>query len=266
MTYAESFARDPEFTPVATAAASTPPPVMVLDHVSKSYLRTGRRQLLRGRLAAWFKGERREKFTAIRDISFALDHGKSLALVGPNGAGKSTLLRLAAGITQPDSGAVTVRGRVSALMELGSGFHPDLSGSENVYLNAAILGLSRAQARNEFERIVDFSGIRDFINEPLRTYSSGMMLRLAFSIAVRVSPDVLIIDEILAVGDQDFLRKSVDEIRRLKDSGTTLVCASHAMSLLLELCEEALWIDHGQVRMRGPSKQVIADYAASAGT
>ena len=236
---------------------------MVLDHVSKSYLRTGKRQLLRGRIAAFFKGERRERFTAVRDVSLALDHGKSLALVGPNGAGKSTLLRLAAGITQPDSGTVTVRGRVSALMELGAGFHPDLSGAENVSLNAAILGLSRAQARAEFERIVDFSGIRDFINEPLRTYSSGMMLRLAFSIAVRVSPDVLIIDEILAVGDQEFHRKSVDEIRRLKNSGTTLICASHAMGLLLELCEEAIWIDHGEVRMRGSSEQVLAAYAAS---
>ena len=180
MTYAESFARDREFAPLETVAADVPPPVMVLDHVSKSYVRSGKRQLLRGRLASWFKGEGRESFTAVRDVSLALDHGKSLALVGANGAGKSTLLRLAADITQPDTGTVTVRGRVSALMELGAGFHPDLSGAENVFLNAALLGFSRAQAREQFEEVVDFSGIRDFINEPLRTYSSGMMLRLAF--------------------------------------------------------------------------------------
>ena len=263
MTHAESLARDPESAPVKGARVAPLPAVMVLDGVSKSYLRSGKRPLLRRRIASWFTGERRETFTAIRDVSFTLERGKSLALVGPNGAGKSTLLRLAAGISLPDVGTVTVRGRVSALMELGAGFHPDLSGAENVFLNASLLGLSRPQARDQFERIVEFSGIRDFINEPLRTYSSGMMLRLAFSVAVRVNPDVLIIDEILAVGDQEFHRKSVDEIRRLKNSGTTLVCASHAMDLLRELCEEALWLDHGQVRMYGPSEKVFTDYAAS---
>jgi lipopolysaccharide transport system ATP-binding protein len=264
MTYAESLASNRMVASLATTSVDSPP-VLVLDHVTKSYLRTGHRQLLRGRLLSWFKGEKREVFTAVRDVSVTLAHGKSLALVGPNGAGKSTLLRLAAGITPPDRGIVTVNGRVSALMELGAGFHPDLSGAENVFLNAALLGLSKMQARDEFERVVDFSGIRDFINEPLRTYSSGMMLRLAFSIAVRVNPDVLVIDEILAVGDQEFYRKSIDEIRRLKHSGTTLVCASHAMSLLHELCEEALWIDHGEVRELGPSEEILERYAASTG-
>lgn len=236
---------------------------VVLDHVCKSYARSGQRQLLRRRLKSWFIGERPPTFAAIDDVSIALEHGKSLALVGANGAGKSTLLRLAAGITLPDTGTVSVAGRVSALMELGAGFHPDLSGAENVFLNASLLGLSRAQARDQFERIVDFSGIREFINEPLRTYSSGMMLRLAFSVAVRVDPDVLIIDEVLAVGDQEFNRKCIDEIRRLKDGGTTLVCASHAMGLLHELCEDALWLDRGRLRLFGPSDEVLASYATS---
>jgi len=240
------------------------PPVVVLDRVSKTYTLSGKRQLVRRRIASWFSGQRYETFTAVRDVSFTLEHGRSLALVGPNGAGKSTLLRLAAGITLPDTGTVTVRGRISALLALGAGFHPDLSGTENVYLNAALLGLNRAEARAQFDQIVEFSGIKDFIDEPLRTYSSGMMLRLAFSIAVRVDPDVLIIDEVLAVGDQEFTQKSAEEIHRLKNNGTTLVCASHAPALLKELCEDAVWIEHGQVRAFGPSDKILAEYAASA--
>lgn len=258
-------ARKRESAPAASVSAVPLPPVLELDHVSKSYLRRGNRPLLRRRIASWFTGQNHETFTAVRDVSLTLEHGKSLALVGSNGAGKSTLLRLAAGLTLPDTGTVTMRGRVSALMELGAGFHPDLSGAENVFLNAALLGFGRAEAREQFEEIVEFSGIRNFINEPLRTYSSGMVLRLAFSIAVRVSPDVLIIDEILAVGDQEFHRKSADEIRRLKHSGTTLLCASHATELLRELCEEALWMDHGEVRGYGPADKILAEYAASGG-
>jgi ABC-type polysaccharide/polyol phosphate transport system ATPase subunit len=252
--------RLPPGSPVSIVPA---PPVLVLEHVSKSYVLASHRALLRGRIAALFTGQLHETFTAVRDVSLTLDHGKSLALVGPNGAGKSTLLRLMAGLSRPDTGSVTMRGRMSALMELGAGFHPDLSGAENVYLNAALLGFNREQARGQFDQIVEFAGIGKFIDEPLRTYSNGMVLRLAFSVAVRVSPDILIIDEILAVGDQDFYKKSVDEIRRLRASGTTLVCASHAVGLLREVCDQALWIDHGEVRGFGPTDRILTEYGAS---
>ncbi len=254
-----------EALPLDGATLAPARPIIVVDRVSKSYPLTGKRPVLTRQLMSWLNRERPEVFTALREVSFSLERGKSLALVGANGAGKSTLLRLTAGISMPDSGTVTVGGRVSALMELGAGFHPDLSGAENVLLNAALLGLTQAEARSQFGHIVEFSGIGDFINEPLRTYSSGMMLRLAFSVAVRVNPEVLIIDEILAVGDQEFYRKSVDEIRRLKRNGTTLICASHATGLLSDLCEEALWLERGAVRMYGPCDRILNEYAASAG-
>src|SRR3954447_10899467 len=166
--------------------------IVEFNNVSKFYYRHGDRLLLRNRLEQLFSGQPPESFAAVKNVSFTMERGESMAVVGPNGAGKSTLLSLVAGLSKADSGSIAVNGRVAALLELGSGFHPDLTGAENVRLNAALMGLNRREGRARFEEIVGFSGVRDFINEPLRTYSSGMTMRLAFSVAVNVDPDVLI--------------------------------------------------------------------------
>jgi ABC-type polysaccharide/polyol phosphate transport system ATPase subunit len=238
--------------------------VISFEGVRKSYLRNANRSLLRHRLAAWITRAPVERFSALTDVSFELRSGQSLAVIGANGAGKSTLLRLCTGISAPDSGLVKVRGTMAALMELGAGFHPDLTGRENLILNASLLGLSRRKTYQEFDSIVEFSGIKEFIDEPLRTYSSGMVLRLAFSVAVRVDPDILFIDEVLSVGDQDFQRKCIDEIKLLKNEGTTLVCVSHATAVLRELCDRALWLEHGEVKMCGPLSTVLDRYEGRA--
>jgi ABC-type polysaccharide/polyol phosphate transport system ATPase subunit len=237
------------------------PTIISFEAVSKSYVRTAGRALLRHRFKSWLTGAPVETFSALNQVTFEVPFGVSLAVVGPNGAGKSTLLRLAAGLAAPDSGRVEVKGKIATLMELGAGFHPDLTGTENVLLYAALLGLSRKQTYEQFDSIVEFSEIKDFIDEPIRTYSSGMIVRLAFSVAVRARPDILFIDEILSVGDQQFQRKCADEITRLKSEGVTLVCASHAMDVLRELCEQALWLEHGEVKMRGPTPDVLDCYA-----
>ena len=199
-------------------------------------------------------------FCALDDVSFELRSGQSLAVVGSNGAGKVVCLRLATGISIPDNGKVDIHGSIAALMELGAGFHPDLTGAENLVLNASLLGLSRKKTYEEFDSIVDFAGIGEFIEEPLRTYSSGMILRLAFAIAVRVNPDVLFIDEMLSVGDSQFQSKCVEEIKRLKHAGKTLVCVSHDIKVVRELCELALWLEHGKMKMFGPAATVLDAY------
>ena len=183
-----------------------------------------------------------------------------MAIIGSNGAGKSTLLSIVAGLARPDKGTVKVNGRVAALLELGSGFHPDLTGRENVYLNAALLGFNHRQTKDMFDDVVDFAGVRDFIDEPLRTYSNGMMMRLAFSVAVSVDPDVLIVDELLAVGDLDFQAKCYDRIHGFRRAGKTFLCVSHTPQMLLELCDEALWLEQGEMMMYDRIKPVLEAY------
>jgi len=234
--------------------------VISFESVSKSYLRNANRSLLRHRLNSWITRTPADRFSALKNVSFEVRSGESLAVVGANGAGKSTLLRLATGVSAPDAGRIKVRGTMAALMELGAGFHPDLTGAENLVLNASLLGLSRRKTYEQFDSIVEFSGIKDFIDEPLRTYSSGMILRLAFSVAVRVNPDILVIDEVLSVGDQEFQRKCVGEIKRLKSAGKTLVCVSHGTAVLRELCDRALWLEHGEVKMCGTLSTVLDRY------
>jgi ABC-type polysaccharide/polyol phosphate transport system ATPase subunit len=204
-----------------------------------------------------------ERFQALREVSLDVQEGDCVGLVGPNGAGKSTLLSVIAGLCEPDAGEVQVSGRVAALLELGSGFHPDLTGVENVYLNAALLGFSRRRARDKFDEIVDFSGIREFINEPLRTYSAGMTLRLAFSVAMTVDPDILLIDEVLAVGDRAFQTKCIDKIIELKRAGRALVCSSHDMDILRQLSTKTVWLEHGRIERLGPSAEVIGAYESA---
>lgn len=188
-------------------------------------------------------------FHALQDVSFELRRGEVLGLVGRNGAGKSTLLQLICGTLTPTTGKVTVNGRIAALLELGAGFNPDFSGRENVYLNAAILGLTPAEIDARYDEIVAFSGIDSFIEQPVKTYSSGMYVRLAFAIATSVAPDILVVDEALSVGDGEFARKSFDRIMQLKDQGATILFCSHSMYHIEAICNQALWLERGQMRM-----------------
>ncbi len=234
------------------------------QNVSKCFPHSTGRQLLRTHIARWFGSVHNAPFHALRDVSFRLDEGESLAIVGSNGAGKSTLLSLAAGLTPPDQGQVRVNGRIAALLELGSGFHPDLTGAENLVLNAALLGLSKRKTNQLFDRIVEFSGIGEFIDDPLRTYSSGMIVRLAFSVAIQCEPDILLIDEVLAVGDASFQEKSREALAAFRKSGKSMLFVSHASASVKEMCDRALWIDHGSVMMDGSVQDVLDAYQGRA--
>jgi len=230
------------------------------QNVSKCFPHSAGRQLLRTHITRWFGRVHREPFWALRDVSFRLEDGESLAIVGSNGAGKSTILSLAAGLTRPTRGKVIVQGRIAALLELGSGFHPDLTGAENLVLNAALLGLSRKKTNQLFDRIVEFSGIGEFIDDPLRTYSSGMVMRLAFSVAIQCEPDVLLIDEVLAVGDAQFQEKCREALAGFRRSGKAMLFVSHSAAAVREMCDRAIWIDHGSVVMQGRVDEVLDAY------
>lgn len=242
---------------------STAPPVVEFEAVSKIYSRTSRAFFLSdlsARVRKRKQGASTEPFFAVNDVSFSLVAGESLAVVGPNGAGKSTVLGMVAGVSYPDRGRVRVKGSVAALLELGSGFHYDLTGAENLVLNGSLLGLTRRQTRERFDSIVEFSGLSDFIDQPLRTYSTGMVMRLAFSVAVHVDPDILVIDEAFAVGDQEFQAKCAEKIFEFRKAGKTLLCVSHSTGILQRLCDKGLWLDHGKVVMRGTAREVIEAY------
>jgi ABC-type polysaccharide/polyol phosphate transport system ATPase subunit len=228
--------------------------------VTKSFRRHTGQQLLRTHLTDWFRRTPAQKFYALKNVSFTVARGESLAVVGRNGAGKSTLLSLLCGLSKPDSGAIRISGHVAPLLELGSGFHPDLTGAENIGLNAALLGFTRRQTRSLHGSIVEFSGLEDFINEPLRTYSSGMVMRLAFSIAVNLDPEILIIDEVLAVGDQGFQTKCFERILQFRQSGRSLLCVSHSPEMLRNLCDKAIWLDAGELVMSGDTDSVLEAY------
>lgn len=216
------------------------------------------KQLLWGR---WRPYQR--EFWALQDVSFKVRRGEVVGIVGRNGAGKSTLLQLVCGTLEATSGSLQVHGRVAALLELGAGFSPDFSGLENIYINAAILGLSRAQVDAHLDGILAFADIGEFIHQPVKTYSSGMFMRLAFAVATSVEPDILVIDEALSVGDGAFARKSFDRIMRLKDAGKTILFCSHSMYQVEALCSRALWIDAGRLRMDGSAADVTSAYGAS---
>ncbi len=234
------------------------------DNVSKWFPHSTKRQLLRTHIARWFGRVHNQPFYALRNVSFHLDDGESLAIVGSNGAGKSTLLSLTAGLTMPDEGSVRVNGRIAALLELGSGFHWDLTGAENLVLNAALLGLSRRRTNELFDRIVEFSGIGEFIDDPLRTYSSGMIMRLGFSVAIQCQPDILLVDEVLAVGDARFQEKSREALAAFRRAGKSMLFVSHQASAVAEMCDRALWLDHGSVMMEGRVKDVLDAYQGRA--
>jgi ABC-type polysaccharide/polyol phosphate transport system ATPase subunit len=240
--------------------------VITCQNVSKIFRRHTGQKLIREHVAGWFRPRSRaeESFYALKNVSFTVNDGESVGIVGSNGAGKSTLLGLVTGLAKPDTGSLEVKGRVAALLELGAGFHPDLTGAENVRLNAALLGFTKKQTVDLFDSIVDFSGIGDFIDEPLRTYSSGMVVRLAFSVAINVDPDILIVDEVLAVGDQEFQAKCHDRIRQLREAKKTFLCVSHSPNILLQFCDQGIWLDHGEVILKGNIRDVIEAYQGHA--
>lgn len=238
-------------------------PAVEIRTVSKSFAHRSGRKLLKARIAGLFR-QKAERFHALRSVSCVVEAGESMAIIGPNGAGKSTLLTLVAGISFPDSGEIVTRGSMAALLELGSGFHPDLTGRENVRLNASLLGLTRRETLARFDDIVDFSELADFIDEPLRTYSTGMVMRLAFAIAVSVDPDILIIDEAFAVGDQQFQAKCIRKISEFRERGKTLLCVSHSPATLEQLCDRALWLERGQLVMQGEIREVLEAYQSGA--
>ena len=212
-------------------------------------------QLLWPRKQPWYKD-----FTALEDVSFELRRGEVLGVVGVNGAGKSTLLQLVTGTVRPTSGQVQTRGRIAALLELGSGFNPEFTGRENIYLNAATLGLGRAEIDSRLEEIIDFAGIGEHIDQPVKTYSSGMMIRLGFSIATSVEPDILIIDEALSVGDGAFGRRSFDRIMQIKERGSTILFCSHVLFHVEAFCDRALWLHRGRVQRLGKVSEVLQPY------
>jgi len=217
------------------------------------------------RLLQLMAGNKRQygkRFAALADIGFELPRGKVLGLVGDNGAGKSTLLQLICKTLTPSSGTLEVHGRVAALLELGAGFNPEFSGRENIYLNAAVLGLTQAEIDLRYSSIVDFSGVGDFMEQPVKTYSSGMYVRLAFSIATSVDPDILVIDEALSVGDGAFARKSFDRIMALRERGTTILFCSHSMYHIEAICDQAIWLARGRMKMMGSPGDVTRAYGA----
>ncbi|HEV7506115.1 MAG TPA: ABC transporter ATP-binding protein [Thermoanaerobaculia bacterium] len=214
-----------------------------------------------GRLAELVSRRKRHRaFLALEDVTFSLPRGEGLALIGENGAGKSTLLKILAGITAPTSGTTEVRGKVASILELGSGFHPEFTGRQNIVLNAAMLGLSQDELRRKMPEIVDFSELGEFIDQPVKTYSTGMAMRLGFSIATQVDPEVLIIDEALSVGDGYFQKKCMDRLRLYVESGGTLLFCSHAMYYVSAFCQRALWLRNGRAEALGPVAGVVREY------
>ena len=201
-------------------------------------------------------------YLAIEDINFQVNKGESVALIGRNGAGKSTSLSLVAGVIKPTTGKVNVKGRVASMLELGGGFHPELTGRENIRLNATLLGLRRKQLNERIDKIIEFSELGEFIDEPIRVYSSGMLAKLGFSVITQVDPDVLIIDEVLAVGDISFQKKCINTINAFKAKGVTILFVSHSMDDVEKVCDKVIWIENHHVRKIGSSKDVVAEYRA----
>jgi ABC-2 type transport system ATP-binding protein len=201
-----------------------------------------------------------EDFWALKDITIEVGRGETLGVTGHNGAGKSTLLKVIAGVLKPTEGCVSVNGKIAPLIELGAGFDMELTGEENIFLNASILGLSRKEIERRFQNIVDFSELREFIYSPLKSYSSGMVARLGFSIATAVDPEILIVDEILAVGDEHFMKKCNERILDFRKKGVTMLLVSHNMEDIRRLCNRVVWIDHGMIRMCGDPEAVVSEY------
>ncbi|GAA1872980.1 ABC transporter ATP-binding protein [Actinomadura bangladeshensis] len=265
-----------------TPSPSTPSPSIVIDRVTKNFTLRHARSIKEMSVRALRRQSLSDRFRALDEVSVTIDQGETVALMGLNGSGKSTLLKLISGVMQPDEGSVRVRGRVAGLIDVGAGLHPELTGRENVFLNGAILGMSRAEILRKFDAIVEFSGVERFLDDQVKFYSSGMFMRLAFSIAAHTEPDVFLIDEVLAVGDPPFREKCLDRIRELRGEGRTMVVVAHDIKMLVGLCDRGITMRQGRVIFDGETEEAgrlvredraarraaaaLADRPAAAGT
>lgn len=247
--------------------------VITAENISKKYIIDHKRgggtfrDMIAETAERWFsKGPRtsefkdKEEFWALKNVDFTIDQGDRVGIVGHNGAGKSTLLKILSRITEPTTGEINIRGRVASLLEVGTGFHPELSGRENIYLNGAILGMSKAEIRKSFDAIVDFAGIEKFLDTPVKRYSSGMYVRLGFAIAAHLEPEILIVDEVLAVGDAEFQKKSLGKMRDVSESGRTIIFVSHNLTAVQALCNKAFYFEKGQLLEQGDTTQIVSTY------
>jgi lipopolysaccharide transport system ATP-binding protein len=243
--------------------------VLEMDHVSKKFMKGEIHDSLRDQIPSiarrLFKGGPKEslgknEFWALKDVCFRVKKGEAVGIIGSNGAGKSTILKLLSGIMRPTEGSLTVNGALSALIEVGAGFHPDLTGRDNIFLNGTILGMRRERIKEKFDEIVEFSGLGDFIDTPVKRYSSGMYARLGFSVAAHVDPDIMLVDEVLSVGDYVFQNKCIDKMKSVLCAGTTIIFVSHNLRAVTDMCDRCILLSHGTVVGEGPAARVVADY------
>lgn len=233
---------------------------IIVDHVYKTFnIYLDKAGSMKEKILFW-KRNRKEKREVLKDINVKIKKGEAVALIGVNGSGKSTLLKLMTKIIYPNKGKIITNGKLTSLLELGAGFHPDFSGRENIYFNASIFGLTKKQIDARLDDIIEFSELGDYIDNPVRTYSSGMYMRLAFAVAINVDADILLIDEVLAVGDQHFQDKCLNKMKELKKEGKTMVFVTHSMDIAKDLCNRGIWISNGSVKMDGPCKKVADEY------
>lgn len=235
--------------------------IEVLDVKKKFKVYYDKGTSLKEKVLFWKRGKYEERWV-LQGVSFNIRKGEAIGLIGENGCGKSTMLKLLTRIMYPTEGKISIDGRVSSLLELGAGFHPDMSGRENIYMNASIFGLSKKEIDRRFQDIIAFSELEAFLDNPIRTYSSGMYMRLAFSVAINVDADILLIDEILGVGDMNFQRKCFNKLQEIKTQGTTIVIVSHSLEQIKEICERSIWIKDGVICSEGKSNQVVDEYVA----
>ena len=233
---------------------------IIVNNVSKIfYVFMDKANSLKEKMLFW-KRNKRETREVLKDVSLIIKNGEAVALIGVNGSGKSTLLKLMTKIIYPTKGEIITNGKLTSLLELGAGFHPDFSGRENIYFNASIFGLTKKQIDARLEEIIEFSELRDFIDNPVRTYSSGMFMRLAFAVAINVDADILLVDEILSVGDQHFQEKCLNKMKELKAQGKTMVFVTHSLGSARELCDRAVWLNKGRIQFDGDVNEVIDEY------
>jgi len=250
-------------------------PVIVAENISKKYIidhqrKTGSpslRDIVTDTMDKWFSGKRdnsgfaeKEEFWALRDVNFTIDQGDRIGIVGHNGAGKSTLLKILSRITEPTTGQIKINGRIASLLEVGTGFHPELTGRENIFLNGAILGMSKSEIRQSFDAIVDFAGVEKFLDTPVKRYSSGMYVRLGFAIAAHLNPEILIVDEVLAVGDTEFQKKCLGKMRDVSESGRTLLFVSHNLTAIQALCNKSFYFEKGMLIDQGETTHIVTNY------
>ena len=233
---------------------------IIVNNVSKIfYVFMDKANSLKEKMLFW-KRNKRETREVLKDINLTIKNGEAVAIIGVNGSGKSTLLKLMTKIIYPTKGEIVTNGKLTSLLELGAGFHPDFSGRENIYFNASIFGLTKKQIDARLEEIIEFSELRDFIDNPVRTYSSGMFMRLAFAVAINVDADILLVDEILSVGDQHFQEKCLNKMKELKAQGKTMVFVTHSLGSARELCDRAVWLNKGRIQLDGDVNEVIDEY------